>query len=98
MRSQGTECLFDTSYSAQHKRVVMSIMRIITDKWPQLLVSLGILVILGGAVWIAISSIVLGTTPLAPLLLLTLGLMPFLVGLEELANRRKTSRLTSNRR
>ncbi len=76
----------------------MSIMRTITDKWPQLLVSLGILVIVAGAVWIAVGSIVQGPMPLAPLLLLTLGLMPFLVGLEELANRRNTSKLNFNRR
>ena len=76
----------------------MSTMRIITEKWPQLLISLGIAVILGGAAWIAFGSFALGSTPLAPLLLLALGMMPFLVGLEEMANRRRAARLSFNRR
>ena len=93
----GTPIRHDRPFSNQEP-VVMSIMRIVTDKWPQLLVSLGILVILGGAAWIAIGSIAQGATPLAPILLLSLGMMPFLVGLEEMANRRKTARLQFNRR
>ena len=76
----------------------MSAIRIITEKWAQLLVLTGIIVILGGAAWIAFDFIAFGTTPMAPLLLLTLGMMPFLVGLEELANRRKTLRQAFNRR
>ena len=76
----------------------MSAIRIITQKWAQLLVLTGITVILGGAAWIAFDSIAFGTTPMAPLLLLTLGMMPFLIGLEEMANRRKTLRQAFNRR
>ena len=76
----------------------MSAIRILTEKWAQLLVLTGIFVILGGAAWIAFDFIAFGTTPMAPLLLLTLGMMPFLVGLEELANRRKTLRQAFNRR
>jgi len=76
----------------------MSVMRIITEKWAQFLAVAGITVILGGAVWIAFDFIAFGTTPMAPLLLLTLGMMPFLVGIEELANRRKTLRQAFNRR
>jgi hypothetical protein len=76
----------------------MSVMRIITEKWAQLLVMFGITAVLGGAAWIAFDSVAFGTTPMAPLLLLTLGMMPFLIGLEELANRRKTMRQAFNRR
>jgi len=76
----------------------MSAIKIITQKWAQLLVLTGITVILGGAAWIAFDSIALGTMPLAPLLLLTLGMMPFLIGLEEISNRRKTLRQAFNRR
>jgi len=76
----------------------MSVMRIITEKWAQFLALTGITVILGGAAWIAFDFIAFGTTPMAPLLLLTLGMMPFLVGIEELANRRKTLRQAFNRR
>ncbi len=76
----------------------MSMKRMITDKWPQLLAAIGIIGIVGGALWITIGSIVLGTTPIAPLLLLTLGMMPFLVGLEEMANRRKIAKLAFHRR
>ena len=76
----------------------MSTIRIFTEKWPQLLTTIGIVLILGGAIWIAVGSVALAATPMAPLLLLTLGMMPFLVGLDELANRRKTSRLSFNRR
>ncbi len=76
----------------------MSAIKIITQKWAQLLVLTGITVILGGAAWIAFDSIALGTTPMAPFLLLTLGMMPFLIGLEEISNRRKTMRQAFNRR
>ncbi len=76
----------------------MSVIRIITEKWAQFLALTGITVILGGAAWIALDFLALGTTPMAPLLLLTLGMMPFLVGLEELANRRKNLRQAFNRR
>jgi hypothetical protein len=76
----------------------MSFMKILTHKWPQILVVLGIISIAGGAAWIAVSSLVQEPAPLAPLLLLALGMMPFLVGLEELASRRKVQRLSFNRR
>jgi hypothetical protein len=76
----------------------MSAIKIITEKWAQFLVLTGITSILGGAAWIAFDSITFGTTPMAPLLLLTLGMMPSMVGLEELANRRKTLRQAFNRR
>ncbi len=76
----------------------MSVIRVISEKWAQFLALTGITVILGGAAWIAFDSVMFGTTPMAPLLLLTLGMMPFMVGLEELANRRKTLRQAFNRR
>jgi hypothetical protein len=76
----------------------MSPIRIITEKWAQFLAITGITAILGGAAWIAFDSIMFGTTPMAPLLLLILGMMPSMVGLEELANRRKTLRQAFNRR
>jgi len=76
----------------------MSVTRIITEKWAQFLALTGITVILGGAALIALDILALGTTPMAPLLLLTLGMMPFLAGLEELANRRKNLRQAFNRR
>ncbi len=76
----------------------MSAIRIIVQKWAQSLVLTGIAVISGGAAWIAFDSITLGTMPMAPLLLLTLGMMPFLVGLEELSNQRKNLRQAFNHR
>ncbi len=76
----------------------MSTIRMIVQKWAQFLVLTGIAVIGGGAAWIAFDSITLGTTPMAPLLLLTLGMMPFLVGLEELSNQRKNLRQEFNHR
>ena len=55
----------------------MSVMRIITEKWAQFLALTGITVILGGAVWIAFDFIAFGTTPMAPLLLLSLAANPY---------------------
>ena len=76
----------------------MTLGKIISQKWAQLLITSGIALILGGAVWIAIGALAIGEIPLGPFLLLTLGMMPFLVGLEELSNRRKIERLALHRR
>ena len=75
----------------------MSPIQIVTNKWAQLLVIVGIIAVAGGAGWIAVGS-ALGATPMAPLLLLVLGMMPFLIGLEELANRRKNQRQAFHQR
>src|SRR5215471_18203657 len=76
----------------------MTLGKIISQKWAQLLITSGIALILGGAVWIAIGALAIGEIPLGPFLLLTLGMMPFLVGLEELSNRRKIERMAVHRR